>query len=362
MLAAALAALGVVELALTESLTPLQVGVTLGCTLPLVARRQHPVLASALLAAALTLLTVAGTDTFPFAVLVALLVGAYTLGAVAGPRRGALGLAVLVAAGVANSAGPPGRELGDVVFPVLLVAGPYVAGRALAVWRARSAELERLNEDLLRERRQVEALAVAAERHRIARELHDVLAQSLTTIVLHAEAAEEALDRDPARARVPLERLLATGRDALNATRDVLGVLRARGERHDTVPRLEELTLLVDQVRAAGLEVELVVEGIPRPLPPMTELGAYRIAQEALTNTLKHARASKAHVCVTYGDDAVEVSVSDDGTAQPSGDGGLGLVGMRERASLAGGTTSAGPLDGGGWMVVARLPAPGGPP
>lgn len=361
MLAATLAALGVVELALSGSLTPLQIGVTLGCTVPLVARRQHPVLVSALLAAALTLLTVAGTDTFPFAVLVALLIGAYTLGAVAAVRGGAFGVAVLVAAAVANSAGPRGRELGDVVFPVLLVGGPYVAGRALAAWRARSVELERLNEELLRERRQVEALAVAAERHRIARELHDVLAQSLTTIVLHAEAAEEALDRDPARARVPLERLLATGRDALNATRDVLGVLRARGERHDTVPRLEELRLLVDQVRAAGLEVELVVQGVPRPLPPMAELAAYRIVQEALTNTLKHARATRAHVTVTYGDDTVEALVVDDGTARPSGAGGLGVVGMRERASLAGGTVSAGPLDGGGWKVLARLPAPGGP-
>jgi signal transduction histidine kinase len=216
---------------------------------------------------------------------------------------------------------------------------------------------------LAHEREERAALAVAAERARIARELHDVLAQSMNVIVVNAEGAQEALGHDPALAERPLAKIQETGRAALRETRRMLDMLRTPEEALVPLPGTADLAGLVAALEGAGPEIRLRIEGEPRPLPPALQLSAYRIVQQALTNTLTHAEAAHVDVVVRHAPDCLEIDVEDDGR----GDGtatagsGYGLVGMRERAALFGGTLTAGPRREGGFAVRARLPVDGTP-
>ena len=222
------------------------------------------------------------------------------------------------------------------------------------------------------------AKAVADERSRIARELHDVVTHHVSVIVIQAGAALRALDPRPEDARTALEAIDASGRTALADMRRMLGILApdraGEGTADESVPApmpgLDRLGELLEQVRATGLRTELSVVGVPRPLDAGVELSAFRIVQEALTNTLKHAPDARAAVTIRYLPDALEVEVVDDGGSGRStngalahpGDAGHGLIGMRERVAVFGGTLEAGRL-GAGFRVAARLPVtPAGAP
>jgi signal transduction histidine kinase len=203
--------------------------------------------------------------------------------------------------------------------------------------------------------------AVGEEQARIARELHDVIAHSVSVIVVQAAAAEDVFDRRPDQARAALGSIERAGRDALAELRRLLAAVRPGVAADPTGPQpgLDRLDELAEPLRAGGLTVVVRREGPAASLPAGVDLSAYRIVQEALTNTLRHARASRAEVTVRYSSDAVDVDVRDDGRGTAGSDGdpvGHGLVGMRERAALLGGTLEAGPLPQGGYRVHAHLP------
>jgi signal transduction histidine kinase len=205
--------------------------------------------------------------------------------------------------------------------------------------------------------------AVTEERARIARELHDVVAHHMSVMVVQAGAARAVSVSDPAAAADALRQIEASGRTGLAEMRRLLGILKASdGENAlEPQPGLERLPDLLEATRAAGLRVEVVVDGAPRALPPGIDLSAYRIAQEALTNVLRHAREARARVSLRYDEDAIEIEVVDDGpgaTVAPTDGAGHGLIGMRERVQVFGGALEAGSLPGGGFRVRARLPAP----
>jgi signal transduction histidine kinase len=218
--------------------------------------------------------------------------------------------------------------------------------------RDRAARAEREREERAR-------LAVSDERARIARELHDVVGHSVSVMTVQASAARRLLRPHQEKEIEALLVVEKTGREALAEMRRMVGVLRRPEEAPALAPQpsLEQIERLVEHTREAGLPVDLRIEGDPVQLPPGVDLTAYRLVQEALTNTMKHARANHADVVVSYGDDEVELTISDDGLGGADGDsGGHGLVGMRERVSVYGGELEAGPLAEGGFRLRARLP------
>ena len=340
-------------------------------TLPLAWRRRHPLAVSLV-----TGLATAGYGLAPYPDLampvpVGGLVGMYSVAAW-GSRRAALvagGVAAAVVA-VVMSLPRTDADLVDAAFASLGLAGAWVLGDRARVQRALAAELSDRAVRLEREREGEARRAVASERARIARELHDVVAHHVSMMVVQAEAGPLAVERDPARAAGAFEAIAATGRQALVEMRRLLGVLRGDGQAPSLAPQpgLDQVPSLVEQVGRAGLEVELVVEGEKAPLPAGVELSAYRIVQEALTNAVRHAGPGRARVLVRYGERDLELTVRDEGgggAAAPAGGpptrSGQGLVGMRERVSLFGGELHAGPGPDGGFTVAARLPlgAPG---
>ncbi|HEX8863967.1 MAG TPA: sensor histidine kinase, partial [Actinomycetes bacterium] len=255
----------------------------------------------------------------------------------------------------------------------LLVGGAvaWLVGNTIRERRERFVDLEDRAARLERERDLEAGRAVAEERLRIARELHDVVAHNLSVVVVQAQAAQRMLDLDTERTRTVVASIEGTGREALEEMRQLLGVLRggepgdpedgADGE-FDPQPRLARLGELVEQMRAAGLPVTLRVEGAERPLGAAADLSAFRIVQEALTNTLKHAGPARAEVVLSYGERDLELTVRDDGRGLAAAldrdqDGaglpssGHGLVGMRERVALFGGELAAGPRPGGGYQI-----------
>jgi signal transduction histidine kinase len=212
-----------------------------------------------------------------------------------------------------------------------------------------------------RDRAEVARDAVAAERSRIARELHDVVTHAMGVMVVQAGAGRRVLDRDRAAAAGAFQRIEDTGRTGLAEMRRLLGVLRTEADAPELLPQpgLERLEDLLETVRGAGLLVEVMVEGTPRPLPPGADLTAYRVVQEALTNTLRHAGAARTRVLLRYVDGALEIEVADDGRGPPA-EGtkpGRGLVGMRERLLLFGGSLETNGRVGGGFIVRARVPS-----
>jgi signal transduction histidine kinase len=252
----------------------------------------------------------------------------------------------------------------------LILAGVMFGGSVLTAWvlgdsmryrRGYYAALEDRAARLEAERDAQSKVAAAAERARIARELHDVIAHHVSVMVVQADGAAYALRSSPQTAETALHAISRTGRQALNEMRNLLGVLRTDGDRAQLapVPGLGELRELLDQARAAGLAVSYTLSGAPRDLPEGAELAAYRVVQESLTNTRKHAGlAASAAVTLRYDPDGLTVEVTDDGLASPTpGSGGHGLAGMRERIEMYGGTVQAGPLESGGFRVVAHLPS-----
>jgi signal transduction histidine kinase len=254
----------------------------------------------------------------------------------------------------------------DIFFPVAFTTVvPWLVGRALRNHTMLARELAEKAERAEHAREEEERQAVAAERARVARELHDVLAHNLSVMVIQASAARRVVARDPSAAAKSAELIRRTGREALTELRQLFGpVRRDDGVALPGSPGLANVERLAAGARAAGLPVELHVEGSPLRLPPGADMAAYRVVQEALTNTLNHAGGARATVIIRYEPGDVVVEVLDDGPG-PGYDGsalesgGHGLVGMRERVALYGGKLDAGARHGGGFAVRARLPAAG---
>jgi len=268
-----------------------------------------------------------------------------------------LALGIGVTAIVAHN--DPKGGIGNFIFTSVVFSIAWTIGFALG---RKFHEAEEAKERLARaehDRIERARLAVAEERTRIARELHDVVGHSVSVMTVQASAARRLLKPHQEKEREALLVVEQTGREALAEMRKMVGVLRRPEEAPALAPQpsLEYLDRLIEHAREAGLPVELRVEGTPEPLPASVDLTAYRLVQEGLTNAIKHARAEHAEVLVRYGDGHVELTVTDDGTGDGSGEsGGHGLVGMRERISIFGGKLEAGPLAGGGYRLRARIP------
>ncbi len=286
--------------------------------------------------------------------------GLYTVAAYIG-RPGSIGVGVGTALALSiTQLGDRHLGLANSVAAYVFFGGAWLLGDRLGARRAYLRELEERAVRLQQERQENERRAAAAEQARIARELHDIITHNVSVMTVQAAAAGDVFETQPNRAREALASIESTGREALTELRRLLGTVRPDdgASSFDPQPRLARLDALLEQIRGAGLGVELTVEGEPRHLPAGVDLSAYRIVQEALTNTLKHAQASHVTVLVRYGTRAVELDVVDDG-AGPATDGrerGYGIIGMRERAALFGGKLEAGPVPGGGFSVRAHIP------
>ena len=307
----------------------------------------------------------------------ALLVITYTVATV-GERwasRLALGCS-LTAAGLSRLRWPDDAPVGGwaqtagyVVIMTVPFVLAWVLGDSIRTRRAYFSQLEERAARLEREREAQSKVAVAAERARIARELHDVVAHNVSVMVVQADGAAYVMDSSPEQAKQALETISGTGRQALAEMRRLLGVLRTGDaqESGEYVPQPDvgQIEELVGKVRETGLAVDFKIEGTPRPLPSGVELTAYRIVQEALTNTRKHGGPDAgASVRLVYFDDGLGLLVEDDGRGAPHelyADGGAdgagqGMIGMRERVGMVGGTLDAGPRPGGGFRISALLP------
>jgi signal transduction histidine kinase len=242
---------------------------------------------------------------------------------------------------------------------VVSVAAAGTVGYGVALSRARASLAERRNGELAREQDARTRAAVEQEQARIAREVHDIVAHDLSVIVAQAAAARRVLDRRPETARNVLASVEAVGRDALDGLRRLVGLLRTEGLRSERAPQptLERLPWLLAQVERAGLPVQLTIRGQPRPLPATVELNAFRIVQEALTNTLKHAGPTRATVTLEYGDESLGIEVRDGGRGdRAAATAGYGLISMRQRVTMLGGHLVTGSNGGPGFRVSARLP------
>ncbi|TWV51405.1 sensor histidine kinase [Streptomyces misionensis] len=305
----------------------------------------------------------------------AMLVIAYTVATMGAPWASRLALvASFCAAPMAQLRWPAEHasflgRLAIVAFQTVPFALAWVLGDSMRTRRAYFEQLEERAARLEQEREAQSKVAVAAERARIARELHDVVAHNVSVMVVQADGAAYVMDTAPDQARTALETISSTGRQALAEMRRLLGVLRTgehqEGGEYVPQPDVEQIDELIEQCRGSGLPVDFKVEGTPRPLPSGVELTAYRIVQEALTNTRKHGGPNAgASVRLVYFDDGLGLLVEDDGNGAPQelyeeggADGsGHGLIGMRERVGMVGGTLDAGPRPGGGFRISALLP------
>jgi signal transduction histidine kinase len=290
----------------------------------------------------------------------AILVSTYALGAHSDVRVGLAGLALVLGVftigAIADSKTP-----GDLVFLAILFVGTWVIGRLLESRTNQAKQLKREAAILEQEREQRARDAIAEERARIARELHDIVAHGVSTMVLQVGGVRRRLTPEQRAELDVLMNVEETGRRSLVEMHRMLGIMRQAGDgdRLTPQPGLGRLHELVESMRAAGLPVELTRQGEPAELPSGLDLSAYRIVQEALTNALKHAGPARAHVTVSYRPDALELDVTDDGRGGTNGNGnagGHGLVGMRERVALFEGSLETGARPEGGYRVHARLP------
>jgi signal transduction histidine kinase len=330
---------------------------------PLAFRARRPLAVFALVfVGVLVPVLAAGRRQGPIEVFAALVIAAYSVGAHVGGRRERLGLAMVtvpqaLAGAIVVASGHAGP--GDFFFPTLLsLAAAWIVGRIIRGRRERTLELEALTRELEAQRDLQAQAAVAVERGRIARELHDIVAHNVSMMVVQAGAASRVLEGEQPHVRNALTAIADTGRETVDEMRQLLGVLRSSGDGLALSPQpgLRDLEELVRSLRDAGLPVDLRVEGPRVALPPAVDLSAFRIVQEALTNTLKHAGSARAQVTVTYRDGSVELEVRDDGRGNQNGGGsGHGLLGMRERVAMFGGDLEAGSNEH-GFTVRARLP------
>jgi signal transduction histidine kinase len=351
-----------------SDLHPLGIAVLLVAaqSVPLVSRRAHPVATLAIVGSARVAYDLAGFHHAPFPLGAAIAV--YTVADLCSPRVRARLAAVLVVAILVSQFGSPHDQPYDLTVAVLIFVAAWAAGVASRTRRAYLAEVEQRARDAEAELDRQAARAAGAERTRIARELHDVVAHHVSLMAVQAEAAGALLPERPAQAAGSIDVIGATARETLTELRHLLGVLRRSDEPLDVAPTasLAQLGPLLDRVSETGLDAELTVNGTARRLPDAVDVTAYRIVQEAVTNVVRHTAASRARVTVTYGDSHVEVTVLDDGSSRlggppRSGDGGLpssgfGLAGIAERVASCGGNLRLGPTPDGGFCVSARLP------
>ena len=302
-------------------------------------------------------------------IMLVLLIAFGTVGLACERRRAVAGLAIglslllvlLLIERASVSAGGEAPPIGDLVFLGGIFGIVWGLAVGLRERSLRAGELEQRADRLEREREERARAAVAAERARIARELHDVVAHSVSVIAVQTGSMRRRLRHERPRETAELAAIEQTARQALAEMRRMLGLLRTDDEGPVLAPQpgIGQIDQLVEHARATGLSVELDLEGDPRPLPPGVDLAAYRIVQEALTNVLKHAGPARAQVAVRFRERELELEVSDDGRgavgAHDDG-GGHGLVGMRERVALYGGSLAAGPGGDGGFTVTAQLP------
>ena len=293
----------------------------------------------------------------------AILLAVYALGSWGSARSSAIGMS-LVALGTLASDIPrlqQGAAVEDVVPGWVILAGTWGLGRWMRHRRNEHASLVAHNSALERDREEAGRAAAAYERARIARELHDLVAHSMAVIVLQAQASQRVLPDDVEAAQRSLAAIESVGRAGMDELRRLLDVLlvEADGVEPGSRPSLEQLDDLVAQVRTAGLEVTVDVDGTPGPLPPGLDLSAYRIVQEALTNALKHGGRAPTSVRVGYGTETLTIRVSNPAARTPAVPDqriGHGLISMRERAALYGGALEAGPDPRGDFVVHATLP------
>jgi signal transduction histidine kinase len=338
------------------------IALALGSTLPLAFRRRFPTATLLVVGTVMTAWLVRGGES-PSGSFLALFLAIFSAATYSSDRlRGvvAMGFLVVVTAVLWWTGGGFDPWL---LFMLAFGVGIWLAGDALRSRTLQARLHERRAGELEGQRAAGLRQAAADERARIARELHDVIAHNLSVVVIQAIAAQRVLDEQPLAAREALRQVEASGRIAMTEMRRLLGVLRRGGDEPltDPQPGVADLASLAADLGAAGLPVTFRTTGADRPLPPGIDVSVYRIVQEALTNTLRHAGATAATVDVRYLPRAVEVEVIDDGqgasAARWDGDGGYGLAGMRERAALFEGDFDAGPREGGGFRVRVLLPS-----
>ena len=340
--------------------------------LPLMLRFRYPLAAPLVVLAALTTLAfVAGGDGIssmaaPF---FALLLAAWVAGAHPDRRAALVGWGGVIATVASVSSQLPDSFLGNLLWVGGISTGAWVAAFAVSYRGRQVEEAEARAVQLAREREERAREAVLEERARIARELHDVVAHSVSVMTVQAGAVRRLLTPEQQREREALETIEHTGRQALNEMRRLLGILRRTeggdGDGPELAPQpgIDSLDRLVRQVRRAGMPVDLRIEGERPEVAPTVDIAVYRVVQEALTNALRHAGPAQAEVLLRFSDDALDLEIANDGRADQNGDGsGHGLEGMRERVAFAGGTLAAGPRpDGDGYVVRAHIPLDGQP-
>jgi signal transduction histidine kinase len=296
------------------------------------------------------------------AVFLAGLAAAFLLGNQRDTNRGRIGLAIVLGGCAVIVYNDPTHSAGELVFTPLLFALGWLVGFAVRERAAQAEAAEARATHAEQERETAARIAVAEERARIARELHDIVAHAVSVMVLQVGAVRHKLPGELAEDREALQDVERTGRAALAEMRRLLGAMRRDGDGVELTPQpgLGNLDPLFEEFRRAGLDVELQVEGSPVLLPPAIDLSAYRIVQEGLTNALKHAGGTRADVVVRYWADELQIDVRDDGHGPAESDGlGHGLVGIRERVNLYGGRMSAGAANGRGFLLSTSLPLVG---
>jgi len=361
LLAAGVLGLAAVELATNAALRPRAAAVPLEVMLgiALAWRRRAPLVVTVVVAGLATAVAVAGVPlTQPIVPLLACVVATYTVVSHRPLRPAAAGAAVMLLA-IGTQTAVQHKGVGNFLFGLIFVGGAGVIGQLVHARTRENVALHAQTGRLVEEREAWAEQAAAAERGRIARELHDVIAHSLSVMVVQAGAAEQVVAGAPERAMEAMRAVQDIGRQALSEMAHLLGMLREDGQELGFLPQpgIADLRALVTQARDAGLAVKLHIEGQHQPVPAGVELSIFRIVQEALTNVRKHAGSAHVAVIMRYLPGVVEAVVSDDGLGSSNGyGGGHGLIGMRERANLYGGAFHAGPGPAGGYVVRVSMP------
>jgi signal transduction histidine kinase len=290
------------------------------------------------------------------------MVAAYLLGNLRDAVQARIGVAIVISGGAIIVYNDPNRSPGEFIFVPALFTIAWLAGFAMRERVAQAEAAEQRATQAEREREAAARVAVAEERARITRELHDIVAHAVSVMVLQVGAVRHRLPEALAKDKGALTAVEQAGRTALAEMRRLMGAMQDDGRQAELAPQpgLDSLDRLIDEVRRAGLPVRVHVEGVPSPLPPAIDLSAYRIVQEGLTNSLKHSGARHADVTVRYAEGGVQLEVRDDGVGATASDGlGHGLAGMRERVKIYGGEMTAGSAREGGFVLSASLPLEG---
>jgi signal transduction histidine kinase len=330
-------------------------------TASLTARRVAPFTVCVTIAAAVALMAVTPQQPSVFGEYLAIMLAGYTIAERQRLRVAVAGGLLVIAGGIAHDAAStnyntPGAMAGDFIIPTLV----WGVGRIVRTQNRRATRSEALVEQLERDADELAQVAVSTERARLARELHDIVTHSVSVVVIQAQGAQRVLNPGQPDVHQALCDIESAGRSALVEMRRLLGVLRDDQAElaRNPPPGLAQVPVLIAQVRATGLSVDYRCSGAPPDLDAGAQLSVYRIAQEALTNALKHSAQAQVTVDLRFDADEVWLRVADDGpaTVDPERATGRGLVGMRERVALYGGTLQIGPRPEGGFEVSARLP------